>query len=263
MMPQIEVPKLWTPGRRGDRRVRHCAPPPPPPAGFGVQLQGQNYLVTPAQVPGLVGWWRADLGVTLNGSTVSAWADQSGAGNNVSQGVTGNQPTFNASDAHFNGAPSFTYNGTSSVLTAATLSPTLAGLTTIAAVYFASTANTLVMGTPSSASMGIDGGAWYIFRGTVHVGSTASTGLHMLAATTTNASSSSSYFYVDSSASPVISAANVGGSANMNSINVGGETSFYLNGAIAEAMLFNIILPANIVGQLFRYMAGRYGGTAY
>lgn len=39
-------------------------------------------------------WLRADLGVTLNGSTVSAWADQSGNGRNATQGTAANQPTY-------------------------------------------------------------------------------------------------------------------------------------------------------------------------
>ncbi len=42
-------------------------------------------------------WLRADLGVTLNGATVSAWADQSGNGNHFSQGTAAAQPTFTAS----------------------------------------------------------------------------------------------------------------------------------------------------------------------
>jgi hypothetical protein len=39
-------------------------------------------------------WFRSDLGVTLNGSTVSAWADQSGNGKHATQATAGNQPTF-------------------------------------------------------------------------------------------------------------------------------------------------------------------------
>lgn len=51
-------------------------------------------------------WLRADRGITLNGSNVSAWADQSGGGNNVSQGTAGNQPAFNSSNGSFNSKPS-------------------------------------------------------------------------------------------------------------------------------------------------------------
>lgn len=51
-------------------------------------------------------WLRSDLGITLNSTTVAAWADQSGNGHNVSQGTGANQPTYNASDANYNGRPS-------------------------------------------------------------------------------------------------------------------------------------------------------------
>jgi hypothetical protein len=47
---------------------------------------------------GLMGWWKADVGVTKDGSNkVSAWADQSGNGRNFTQPTTGNQPLWQAS----------------------------------------------------------------------------------------------------------------------------------------------------------------------
>jgi hypothetical protein len=46
-------------------------------------------------------WLRADLGITLNGSTVSTWADQSGNGNDGTQGTAANQFGYDASG--FNG----------------------------------------------------------------------------------------------------------------------------------------------------------------
>ncbi len=39
-------------------------------------------------------WLRSDLGITLNGSDVSAWADQSGNANNAAQAVALLQPAF-------------------------------------------------------------------------------------------------------------------------------------------------------------------------
>lgn len=52
---------------------------------------------SPLDITGLTAWWRADLGITLNGGTVSAWADQSGNGNHLIQGTGSAQPTYNAS----------------------------------------------------------------------------------------------------------------------------------------------------------------------
>lgn len=59
---------------------------------------------TPASLgAALKAWFKADTGITLNSTTVSAWADQSGNGANVSQGSAGNQPTFQGTG--FNGLP--------------------------------------------------------------------------------------------------------------------------------------------------------------
>lgn len=46
-----------------------------------------------------IAWYRADLGVTLVGSKVSAWADQSGNGNHLAQSTDALRPTYVASVA--------------------------------------------------------------------------------------------------------------------------------------------------------------------
>jgi hypothetical protein len=61
----------------------------------------------------LYAWWRADLGITLNGGDVSAWADQSGNGRNFSQATAANQALYVPSDSRFGGKPSIEFNGTS------------------------------------------------------------------------------------------------------------------------------------------------------
>lgn len=65
----------------------------------------------PTDLANLVLWLRSDLGVTLNGADVSAWADQSGEGNDAAQGTASDQPTYNASDAAFNGHPTVPFSG--------------------------------------------------------------------------------------------------------------------------------------------------------
>jgi hypothetical protein len=59
--------------------------------------------------PGVVDWLESDLGITLNVSAVSAWADQSGLGNNAVQATGAAQPSYTASDANWNGKPSLTF----------------------------------------------------------------------------------------------------------------------------------------------------------
>lgn len=58
-------------------------------------------------------WWRGDTGVTSSGGVVSAWGDQSGYGNNLSQATAGNRPTT-ATSAALNGRPIIRYTGSSS-----------------------------------------------------------------------------------------------------------------------------------------------------
>ncbi len=69
---------------------------------------------SPLQLTTLFGWYRSDLGVTLNGSTVSAWADQSGLGNHLGQTVAAQQPVFSATDVQFNNLPAITFDNASS-----------------------------------------------------------------------------------------------------------------------------------------------------
>lgn len=77
----------------------------------------------PPPSSGLALWLKADAGVTLSGSDVTNWADQSGNGNDVA--ATGTPPVFNSSS--INSLPGITFNAStptplensiSSVLTA-------------------------------------------------------------------------------------------------------------------------------------------------
>lgn len=72
------------------------------------------YQFSPADLPALQAWYRADLGVTLGvGSGVQGWADQSGkgdAGRNLAQLVGANQPTYNPGDAAYNNQDTISFN---------------------------------------------------------------------------------------------------------------------------------------------------------
>ena len=68
---------------------------------------------SPIPTTGLGVWFKADAGITLNGSTVSEWADQSGNGNNATQPVVGAQPTV-ASGA-INGLPAVNFAGSANM----------------------------------------------------------------------------------------------------------------------------------------------------
>jgi hypothetical protein len=63
---------------------------------------------TPAQLPNLVLWLNADVGVTLdNNGNVTGWADQSGHGNDAAPPSPMGRPAFMASYVHKHGALHF------------------------------------------------------------------------------------------------------------------------------------------------------------
>jgi len=65
------------------------------------------------QTPLLV-WVRSDLSITMNGSTVSGWADMSGEGNDFAQATAADQPSL--SSAGLGGRAELTFDGSSDVL---------------------------------------------------------------------------------------------------------------------------------------------------
>ena len=73
-------------------------------------------VLNPASIPGLAWWLDASDAstVTLNGSTVSAWADKSGNARNTSQATSNNQPSY----ANFqNNKKVITFDGSNDSLT--------------------------------------------------------------------------------------------------------------------------------------------------
>jgi hypothetical protein len=63
------------------------------PAGISTSLSSYPPF-TPPGISGCILWLRSDLGVGLNGSTVSRWNDFSGSSNHTTQGTVANQPTY-------------------------------------------------------------------------------------------------------------------------------------------------------------------------
>ena len=68
---------------------------------------------SPADLTGLSLWLKADAGVTLSGSDVTAWADQSGNGNNA-RSSPGSRPTFVSPFS--NGKPAIEFDGQGQIM---------------------------------------------------------------------------------------------------------------------------------------------------
>jgi hypothetical protein len=81
-----------------------------PKLGLGLSLPQTRAsgAFTPKKLSGLSLWLKADAGVTLSGANVTAWADQSGNGNNAVGSET--LPTLQPNT--INGLPSIRFNNT-------------------------------------------------------------------------------------------------------------------------------------------------------
>lgn len=92
-------------------------------------------------------WLKSSDGVTESGGVVSAWADQSGNARNFTQATAGLRPSYDASDARFNGLPSIEGNGVDQYLSGAALqdfigaTPTAYTLVIVLSLTSASNAN--------------------------------------------------------------------------------------------------------------------------
>jgi hypothetical protein len=220
-------------------------------------------------VPPMMGncalWWRADLGITLNSTTVSSWVDQV-AGIAMTQATAGLQPTYNASDAAANGLPTVGVSSTAN-----------SGLFTLNTVVVPQPDTVYVVGrqvqgtggdifdgisnTPATnrQSIGNNTSGFYFYAGTVagnivNFGPNKSvdSGVHMFGVAFNGASTTG---YVDTVTTGYV------GNAGTNSLVGPSVAGAFPNavGAVAEIVVFNGLHSAAQVRTMFRYFAYRYG----
>lgn len=91
------------------------------------QLSGGTSFTPLALAPVL--WLEADLGVTAPANAVSAWADQSGTGNNAAQVTGASQPTYSATGGPSGAAPAIVFTSPRYLLVPASASYKTAQLT--------------------------------------------------------------------------------------------------------------------------------------
>lgn len=225
----------------------------------------------PRKLPNLVLWLRSDLGITLNGSNVSAWADQSGNGNNVSQGTAAQQPVFNSTDSSIRNKPSLTFDGSNDVL----IGTPAAALTSNKNWSF------FVVHKPNSfatvkiiASIG-NGSTGYAFSLNGNSTNKREMQIKLQRFVEDGAAASGSYEYWTGQCnnSAVLSMRVNGASQSLDfpnttpstpsadveigAANSGGTGSF--NGRIAEVILYNRLLSSIEVAKVEKYIKKRYG----
>lgn len=78
--------------------------------GLGIgRTRGRGSAFSPLDLPDLLLWLRADLGVVLNGAAVETWQDQSGNGHHVTQVTPADRPVVSA--AAIGGKPAIDFSG--------------------------------------------------------------------------------------------------------------------------------------------------------
>lgn len=223
--------------------------------GSGTLAGGYTAGWTPATPSGLLLWLRADLGVTI-GTGVSAWADQSGSGNNVSQATGSKQPTLNASDAAYNNQKTLTF---ASASTQVMQSAALAGgsLSTFTAMIVGNDD-----GTNAYYLSDIPGNTYVVYTqfgdyraaGTVALdsGVAIATGPRVFIIVCNGASSS-----IFISANTAKASGNLG-TTTFASVDLG-YAGNYLNGKIAEVAIWNGVKTPTDINNALAYAGSRYG----
>lgn len=246
-----------------------------------VESASQDAGFLPSSLSGLLIWLRADLGITLNGSTVSAWADQSPNGNNAVQASPSNQPTYNPSVASLQNMPtlSFVANGSTFLQIADSVSQHVSNISVIVVARFtawSSYAPIVIHSTvafwtngwgltagPSPSTMGqvefwTDNFSAYGSYGPVSTGA-----WHFLAGTFNGTSDT---FYIDDAPQaatpdtasityPGVTDTLIGAYWNANSSNAAG----FANIDVAEVVVYDHGLGAPELAQLHSYAVARYG----
>ena len=233
---------------------------------------------TPANLPGVKMWLRGDKGISLSGSNVTGWADQSGNGNNVSQAAGINQPTYGAT---MNGVPVVSF-GAGLFMSLASKITMPSGVTFIA-VYrtldttstggsATSPASTLIGDSTSGtySEFGVDGGKtdfqYYSSGQTGLAGliNVADGNAHMSIATYSSSSSAINLF-TDTVA--IADASATGQYTTMfegfDSVGCGYLSQHQFNGDIAEIIVCTGVLGPTDLANLQNYVEGLWGTTVF
>ncbi|MCL4549143.1 MAG: T9SS type A sorting domain-containing protein [Bacteroidetes bacterium] len=211
---------------------------------------------------------RSDLAVTSSGSAVSTWGDVSGFDNDASQSTSANQPTLVSNS--MNGNPVIRFNGTNSKLTL----PTSATLGIQSNPY-----EMFVVGKSSSNNVQfLIAGGYENFE--YHLN--GASGTRFIPVNSTFIDIGSAGNYTDGNAHIFSARASSSGGAvrvdgtdggtsvsNILSSNSGNlllgvrsDGTYYLNGDIAEVILYNTNLSTSDRSTVEHYLANRYGITS-
>lgn len=254
-------------------------------AGTAITKPGISSVAAfnPASISGLSVWLKADVGITKDGSNfVSAWADQSGSGNNFAQATGANQPIYSASVQ--NGLPVITFDGVNDFLTTAA-TPTLGEYSTFIVAsrsVWANLTNAGIWGHNFAASglsgraAGVVGSAFNFWQnnelfscgngyGTAQTpyavgpqGTLSNNSYHIISAGNGTANS----FVRLDRASVLRASTNAAVTSSATAMSLGtwylaGSSDFW-NGDIAEVLIYNSVLSAGNITNVENYLRSKW-----
>jgi hypothetical protein len=218
---------------------------------------------TPSSITGLKLWVQSNMGITL-GTGVSAWADQSGLGNNLAQATGAAQPTLNASDAAYNNAPTLSFNGSQYLTVADPLSSLPYTIYVVGESTSGSSNQVMVSTTSNSPNLYYEGGitAWTIYGGANLSSSNGTRTKQAYVGIYTGTSASALYINTSSSAAASGSA---GSSTSSGTLYVGAQIGPQneLIGKIASVLLYNGTHTQSQISQVLTYLANAYAPGAW
>jgi hypothetical protein len=242
-----------------------------------IGIVASSFLISPVDLPSLVGWWDADDATTFtfsSGTSVSQWNDKSGNGYHLAQGTAGNQPTRSGT---VNGRSSVVFDGTDDFLSVASFDMTGSAKLSVAVVFSSVSGGDRVI-VETSANYNNNNGAFIVSRAsnnTLNMGRRGVvTSLFNTTATITTTPSvfvgtadallttNETLAWVNGDGSGAYSVnGNTSGDNQTYTLFIGarGGTSFRLNGQIAELIITKDVLSTNDRELLQSYLKDKWG----
>lgn len=236
----------------------------------------------PNSVTGNKLWLRGDLGVTLNATEVSGWADQSGQGNNLAQATGGNQPTFVASDAALNSQACVQFvRANSDWMNCDALGALVSGTAkpydiwaVLTWVSGAVTKDVWCFGRSSSSTPFLDGRISTTSQ--VVCGKTTDAAVALTATTTQTPAAATAHIvrwssdgttlkiYIDGTITSVSAFVEAAGPTTLDRFTIGGfrrngAPTNLLDGKMAEFLIYDNQLGSTDAGDITTYLKARYG----
>jgi hypothetical protein len=229
---------------------------------FGGGADQIQTSITPPQIPGLIMWLRADMGIpgASNGSKFSTWNDQSPIGLVFSQSTSANQFVWNSSDASFGGKPSITSVAASAMRS--TTQITQNQPFTMYYVFYTTSPSTEQFLLSNSVLQHIlYVSQYYNYCGAALQAGATDTNPHVICMIVNGTSSA---IYVDNSQAAIITG--TAGTSNFISeylyLGFTGVTTFNLIGNQAEQIMYLGSHTTAQRAQIFNYLARRYALSA-